>query len=331
MNWTLRSKNRRLESGDESAAALPAFSEHRVALLRAMLFSLLSLLLTLPATAVIIDSGDGSGNTTPPIDDPGFANVGVRGSLSGVYLRNGWILTANHVGLGDIWLDGAFYTAVPGSGTQLADVDEVLADLFVFAITPIPSLPDLEIRADTSLPTGEVILIGHGRDRGAETDTNDPGIWTDPPEHPSPAVQAWYWEIGVASLRWGTNTVHDYWTAGSPPTRSFYTVFDESLEPDHTAHECQTANGDSGGALFAKNGPDWELAGILWGSGVFLGQNSNTSAMRGNGSIAADLSQYRDDIMALTATPIPEPALVLQLSSGAALLAGLKRRRIGRS
>jgi hypothetical protein len=31
-------------------------------------------------SAVIIASGDGSGNTTAPPDDPGFANVGIRGS-----------------------------------------------------------------------------------------------------------------------------------------------------------------------------------------------------------------------------------------------------------
>jgi hypothetical protein len=287
--------------------------------------TLLSLWIALPSAAVIIDSGDGSGNTTAPLDDPGFANVGVRGSLTGVYLRNGWILTANHVGLGDIWLDGTVYTAIPGTATQLSD-EGIFADLVVFAVTPIPSLPDLEIRSNSNLPNGEVILVGHGLNRGVPSDTDDPGIWTPPPDNPSPPIGGWYWDV-VSELRWGTNTVEDFWTAGNPPTKSFFTVFDEPGDPGHTDHESQTANRDSGGALFAKQGPNWELAGILWGSGVFVGQNFNTSALRGNASIAGDLSVYRDEIMALTATPVPEPSVVLQLCTGAAVVAGMKRRR----
>lgn len=309
---------------ERSDPALAGLSDRSVALWCASVFALLPLLIALPAKAVIIDSGDGTGNTTPPLDDPGFANVGVRGSLSGVYLRNGWVLTAQHVGLGDIWIDGFVYSAIPGSDTQLEDSEGVLADLVVYAITPIPPLPDIEIRANTNLPNGEVILIGHGKNRGAESDSDDPGIWPQP--GPQPPIPGWYWDTGSA-LRWGTNTVFDYWTVGDPPTRSFYTVFDEPTEPEHTSDECQSANGDSGGALFAKKGNAWELAGIIWASGVYIDQISNTSALRGNASIAADLSQYRDDIVAITATPIPEPSVVLQLCTGAALLAGMTHRR----
>ena len=54
---------------------------------------LAALLLAFDASAVIIDSADGTGNTTAPIDDPGFANVGKRGSLTGIYVGYGWILT----------------------------------------------------------------------------------------------------------------------------------------------------------------------------------------------------------------------------------------------
>jgi len=323
-----------MRAARRSRTASPTFPRPGVALFRSLssLFvavlaaTLISFSIALPAAAVIIDSGDGSGNTTAPPDDPGFANVGVKGSLSVVYLRNGWVLTANHVGVGDIWLDGSFYSAVPDSGTQLADGGGVLADLLVYAVTPIPSLPDLEIRSNSNLPTGEVVLVGHGLNRGAATDTDAPGIWTEPPAKPSPPVEGWYWGTGAA-LRWGTNTVTAFWTAGNPPTHSFYTTFDEPGDPDHTDHECQTANLDSGGALFSKKGPNWELAGILWASGLWVGQNPNTSALRGNASIAADLSVYRDDILTLTATPIPEPSVVLQLGAGATLLAGMTRRR----
>jgi hypothetical protein len=55
-------------------------------------------LLSSSAHGVVIDSGDGTGNTTPPADDFGFENVGSASGLSGIYLGGGWVLTANHVG-----------------------------------------------------------------------------------------------------------------------------------------------------------------------------------------------------------------------------------------
>ncbi len=39
-----------------------------------------------PTQALVIDSGDGQGNTTPPPDDPGFVHVGRLGTLSVVYM-----------------------------------------------------------------------------------------------------------------------------------------------------------------------------------------------------------------------------------------------------
>ncbi|MCG8590250.1 MAG: hypothetical protein MJE66_13240, partial [Proteobacteria bacterium] len=42
-----------------------------------------------PVKAVIIDSGDGTGNTAAPPSDPGFAHVGRRSSTTAVYLGNG--------------------------------------------------------------------------------------------------------------------------------------------------------------------------------------------------------------------------------------------------
>ena len=37
------------------------------------------------ARAVIIDTLTGTGNTTAPADDPGWANVGIRGIGTGIY------------------------------------------------------------------------------------------------------------------------------------------------------------------------------------------------------------------------------------------------------
>lgn len=310
----------------ENHRSRTALSSFVGSLLTLLLFVLSGATFATPAHAVIIDSGDGTGNTTAPPDDPGWDNVGTKSGLTVVYLRNGWVITANHVGIGDILLDGGVYAHVPGSGIQIDNGDGTFADLLVYAITPIPSLPDLEIRANTSLPTGEVILVGRGRGRGAASDSDDPGIWTAPPSNPVPAIPGWYWGNG-GELRWGTNEVTGYWTIGDPDTESIYTLFDETGSANHTPDECQGANGDSGGALFAKDGIDWELAGVIWGIANFAGQNPNASALRGNATIAADLAFYRDDINAITATPVPEPAMALQLVVGAALTGCLARRR----
>jgi hypothetical protein len=290
---------------------------------------LLSLPFALPAAAVIIDSVDGTANTTAPTpEDPGWDNVGtsLSGSLTALYLRNGWILTAAHVGIGDVSLAGVTYTAIPGTETQLDNGDGTFADLVVFGITPTPPLPDLAIRSNTNLPSGDVIMIGNGRDRGAASDSDDPGIWT-PAGEPSPAIEGWYW-LGSWSRRWGTNEVEDYWTFSVVDTESFYTVFD-GPGSSHTSHESQAASGDSGGGLFAKQGNDWELAGVMWAvAEYFPDQISNTSALLGNATLVADLSFYRDDIMTLTAsTPVPEPAVALQLIAGAGFLAFVNRKR----
>lgn len=277
------------------------------------------------ASAVIIDSGDGTGNTTAPPDDPGWDNLGSKSGLGVVYLRNGWVITANHVGIGDILLDGDLYTHVPGSGIQLDNGDGTYADLLLFSVTPVPTLPELVVRTNTNLPTGEVIMAGRGRNRGAATDTDEPGVWSSPPAAPTPAIPGWYWQLS-STLRWGTNEVTDYWTPRPANTETFYTLFDGN-GADHTTHECQAANGDSGGALFALDGGNWELAGIIWAIAGYTGQVGNLTALEGNATLVADLSFYADDINAITATPIPEPGVILQLSMGALMTALIKRRR----
>jgi hypothetical protein len=286
-------------------------------------------LLALPAGAVIIDSGDGTGNTTAPpegpgeLGDPGWDYVGTMGGVTAVYLRNGWVLTANHVAIGTVVFGGVSYDPLLGSEIRLDNGDGTFADLKLFGITPEPGLPELPIRASTNLPNGTVILIGNGRDRGAATDSDDPTVWIPPPNPPFPPIQGYLW-AGSRSLRWGTNVVEDFWPGDPLDTVAFYTVFD-APGPGYTADEAQGANGDSGGALFAKQGSTWELAGILYVIGLWEGQVNN-SALYGNRTGAADLSFYRDDIMDITA--VPEPGGSLLLGAGIAFLATVGRRRM---
>ena len=83
--------------------------------MRRLLVFTLTLLLTVPAAALVLESGDGQGNTTPPADDPGWAYVGRVSGPSGIYLGNGWMLTANHVTVSDPEIEGVVYPVVPGT------------------------------------------------------------------------------------------------------------------------------------------------------------------------------------------------------------------------
>ncbi|MCP5043280.1 MAG: hypothetical protein GY944_19820 [bacterium] len=262
-----------------------------------ILLSLLPMVLALfawapPAWAVLIASGDGAGNTT----DPGFFGwdyVGDVNGLTGTYLGNGWVITANHVGPGDFTLDGVVYPWVSGSDVQLRTNGSTLADLVVFSIYPYPLLDPLEIRT-TPPPVGEfLIMIGCGRDRGSDTSWDPNGAFPPPPDE----ISGWSW-AGTHSKRWGTNEM-DSLTAGLiANTVSFYTVFDEGLP----LPEAQAANGDSGGAVFSINAIASELAGIIYVIGPTPGQPSET-ALYTNLTFIARLDFYRDEIVSIAVAP----------------------------
>lgn len=283
----------------------------RTVTMRCLLLIPLALGLAAAAPAVIIDSGDGSGNTTAPSPDPGWSHVGLRGGHTAVYLDGGWVITAHHIAAGDVVLGGITYALVSGSSVRLQNADATDADLRMFAISPLPPLAPLAIASSTPSNGAPLILIGNGRNRGAATswDANGP-----PPPGP---IHGYEWGVG-RSLRWGTNFVEVF-----PPTRVFGTeVFGSVFDEDDSDHEAQAANGDSGGAAFASNGSQWELAGVMIAVSEFEGQPAETS-LYGQHTYAADLSLYRAQILAVIAMPEPSGALF----AGAALVGALAKRR----
>jgi hypothetical protein len=82
-------------------------------------------------------------------------------------------------------------------------------------------------------------------------------------------------------------------------TSAFSTDFSPGLP---TPHESQVAVGDSGGGAFVRDGDHWALAGVLFAADTFPSQPAHT-AIFGNTTFAADLSVYRDQIVARTRQP----------------------------
>ncbi len=248
--------------------------------------------LAAPAQALVIDSGDGQGNTTPPADDSGYVHVGRLGTLSVICVGYGWVLSASHVSIGDVEIDAVTYPAIPASRVIFDHDTTHKADIEAFLIDPYPEhLPVLSIRSGEATVGTSAIVIARGFDRGAPT------RWL--------GIDGYLWAV-TTGKRWGTNLIGGVVQSGNPPTnKADVTIgaqITTALVTDFTEnavgsdHEAQGAIGDSGGGLFIKEGGTWELAGILFALGPFPGQPSST-ALYGNLSYYADLDTYRAQIL----------------------------------
>jgi hypothetical protein len=236
---------------------------------------------TAPAGAALISSGDGTGNTTAPPGSPAFLYTGAINGLSGIYLGNAWVLTANHVGTGALTLNGVTHGAVPGTAVRLDHAPGVPTDLRLFRIATDPGLTPLAISATTPALGTPLVLAGNGRNRGA------PASWE--------GEAGWSWGPGYAR-RWGTNHVDASGldlTVGDSRVRSLVLQLDPGLP---TAHEAIAAVGDSGGSAFSGT----TLAGVLYAISTYQGQPPQT-ALFGNATLAVDLAYYRSAIVSVAA------------------------------
>jgi hypothetical protein len=250
--------------------------------MRRLLALCLAVLLAGPAFALVVDGEDDELQRRPPKRDPGWAHVGRRGRTSAIYLGDGWVLTARHAGFGDVVFDAVTYPALPGSWIQLDALggDGAKADLVLFRIDPAPNLPALPLGEKSPAFASRVLLIGYGRGR------SEPLEWQ--------GIPGFRW--GPESVkRWGTNRVYsnDLDIAGP---NSITRCFQMDFSHHGTVHEAQATTGDSGGAVFAKRGGEWRLAGVLLSIGSVPGQHFHTS-LYGNTTNAADLSYYRRQIL----------------------------------
>jgi hypothetical protein len=274
------------------------------------LLALVALLLACaaPASALVQMASSGSGNTTPPPDDPGFANVGVTANgLTAVYLGNGWVLTARHVGANGVTFAGTFYPVQAGSWVEIEHAAGLPADLAMERIVGTPPLPSLLVAASPPGVGETVTMIGNGWARQGTLTCWDAG-WNEAScSAPPPAYRGYKPNSSAPpGPRWGRNVVHmagiDVPIMGTT-TRAFESVFDIA----GLTEEAQAVVGDSGGAVFVKRGAQWQLIGILFAINVFEGQPGYT-AVFGDQSYAVDLTRYRNQILS-TMSPAVVPAL----------------------
>ncbi len=309
-------------------------------------FIALALLLgTVKGHAVAIAGGDGTGNTTAAGAGDGWGYVGSINGASGIYLGSYagsyWVLTAYHVGPGAYSLGGFSYSYVPASGQQIGDSDLFLMEITSanpLALAHLDSLSNLELAATTPL-NEPVTMIGNGRNRATAlttwyVDTDpDPWVWNTAEFPDSDATYSGYlWGSG-STKRWGTNTVEGTDTivyAIDPFDGPVTNVTVDALftDFDSVSGEGQAMTGDSGGGIFYYDtvAEEWQLAGLMVTIETLSGQPNNgivSSAVFGNLTYAADISQYRDEILAL----VPEPSTASLVVGGLVMLVASRRGR----
>jgi hypothetical protein len=305
-----------------------------------------AMLITLrPANAVMVGTTpdlppDTSMNPATPGSgwtqgDPGWANAGLNTyGLNGVYIGDGWVLSAWHAGTATIKFveNGPSYDPIPNQSfvvpnpSGYAGLTEPYADMIMYRIkSEPPGLLPLTIASQPLAVGNEVMFISHGHYRAAAETHWTVNTATDPDEwnfatsctlNP-PDCRHGYISAGEGK-RWGTNHIENDQTVFGPnpphndanitvkvkypdpgvtdiATIANLTVFNQNSS---NPFEAQAVVKDSGSAVFHKRSGQWELAGITTNVFTWNGQSS-LWAVYGDAIAFADLSSYATQIAAI--------------------------------
>ena len=246
----------------------------------------------------IVDANSTTNNTSDPGGGLPWGNVGRIGSASGEYLGGGWVLTANHVGVGAISFDGgASYYQPDGWTTRLTNSfsggDGLPTDIVLFHLSTIPSLPSLQLSTVSPTTALPVTMVGFGPIRGSAEKTYNGGAYTGFDWGPS------------GSRSYGTNVIQTSVGTQIDLGNGTLQVFGLSFTQPTTqpSREGQVVPGDSGGAVFYKNpAGTWLLEGMIDAYGPNLG-TSATASVYGDFSYIGDIATYSSQILTKYTAP----------------------------
>ncbi|MCX6968682.1 MAG: hypothetical protein NTV93_00820 [Verrucomicrobia bacterium] len=236
-------------------------------------FFVVSALLVISANAralIVYDTAASTGNTKNVIDPANSATYPVSPALgvpwqyvvrygannaSAVYIGNGYLLTARHVGTSDtgLLIQGTIYnrdTSFSPLPITVPGQPAINVDLQLQRISGDPGLSLLPLAqsatADTSASS---VLVGWGVGKGTVI-----------------SAQGWNWgDDASRAFRWGTNTTSLFTSAMTYAvgnTTMGYTALSVAFNSSKGPSEATATLGDSGSALFQSSSGTWALSGI---------------------------------------------------------------------
>ncbi len=288
-------------------------------------FILAFILFVLPTSsqALIVYDANSNGNayntsvpSSPTINDPTVALwnhvVQIRNSdgtpnASGVYLGNGFILTANHVDGTRYFIEATEYsvdTSYNGTGSrQVTNSNNEGLDLKLVKIQSPPALDGLQMMSSSQSALGSYSLfIGWGVGKGT-------------PETTDPSNQGWTWgDASTVDQRWGRNfTLGSNHNEASNPNTYLETLFYRNAFSFPAAYNNDVFSlslGDSGGGLFQYVNDQWMLAGIganvSTGGSSYYDRNSGLGGDQPDASFFISMPAHSQDVL----NAIPEPSIL---------------------
>ncbi len=212
----------------------------------ARLFCASILLLSLcPAEAVLFYyTGDTNYNTTAPttraLTNSGWQYEGAWGGFLGTVISSNCFITAQHVGgsVGQSFIfQGLAYPTV-------AAYEDTQSDLRILRVAgQFPTNAPLYMRRNERGKS--LVVIGRGTERGVEVRVKN-------------RLKGWQWGAWTSVQRWGQNKVSSLVDGGPGIGELLSAAFNWG----GGRTEAHLSGGDSGGAVFIKDGRAFKLAGI---------------------------------------------------------------------
>ena len=260
-------------------------------------------------------------NTTAPAGLPEWNNIGTLNGASGIYIGNGWVLTADHVGAGNFTLNGTTYLWNGSPATRLNNTDGTgPADVIMFQLTTRPTDVNHLTIASTSPVIGTVFYnVGYGlaRDTAEEyfTYNSTTKVFTET-TNSSAAYQGF--SYGSPNTKsWGQNSIAGFqsYNIGFGNVNAFYSTFTGTTD--------QIVSGDSGGGVFNSLGV---LIGMNDAIGTYSSQPADTAFISDQSDLI-NIAPFYSQITQISGVPEPSSWAML-FAAGVSLFLIFPPRRV---